>query len=115
MRYACDYQEEPQALCSSSNRGAQVELLLQVSEPHLYFVVKLHDLICYWCEMWISKCWIFCEMMKVCVMMLLFWIVDATILFDSFTHIYLCFIHKMSWYSLFYVLKTLLDEKFKKK
>jgi hypothetical protein len=47
MRYACDYQEEPQALCSSSNRGAQVELLLQVSEPHLYFVVKLHDLICY--------------------------------------------------------------------
>jgi hypothetical protein len=47
MRYACDYQEEPQALCSSSNTGAQVELLLQVSEPHLYFVVKLHDLICY--------------------------------------------------------------------
>jgi hypothetical protein len=47
MRYACDYQEEPHALCSSNSRGARVELLLQVGEPHLYFLVKFHDLICY--------------------------------------------------------------------
>jgi hypothetical protein len=44
---------------------------------------------------------------------------DAIILFDSFTHIYLvfciCFIYKISWYSLFYVLKALLDIRFKKK
>jgi hypothetical protein len=42
----------------------------------------------------------------------------ATILFDSFTYIYLvfflCFIYKMSWYSLFYVLKALLDVRLKK-
>jgi len=44
---------------------------------------------------------------------------DVTILFNSFTHIYLvfclCFIYKMHWYSLFYVLKALLDETLKKK
>jgi hypothetical protein len=44
---------------------------------------------------------------------------DATLLFDSFTHIYqvfcLCFIYKMPWYSLFYVLKALLNVRFKKK
>ena len=43
---------------------------------------------------------------------------DATILFDSFIHIYLvfciCFVYKMSWYSLFYVLKVFLDERCKK-
>jgi hypothetical protein len=43
---------------------------------------------------------------------------DATILFDSFTHIYLvfcpCFIYKMPWYFLFYVLKVILDVRFKK-
>jgi len=44
---------------------------------------------------------------------------DATILFDSFTQIYLvfclCFIYIMPWYSLFYVLNALLDIRFKKK
>jgi hypothetical protein len=43
---------------------------------------------------------------------------DATILYDSFTHIYLVFclfsIYKMSWYSLFYILKALLDVRLKK-
>ena len=43
---------------------------------------------------------------------------DATILFDSFIHIYLvfciCFVYKMPWYSLFYVLKVFLDERCKK-
>ena len=43
---------------------------------------------------------------------------DATILFDSFIYIYLvfciCFVYKMPWYSLFYVLKAFLDERFKK-
>ena len=42
---------------------------------------------------------------------------DVTILFDSFIHIYLvfciCFVYKMPWYSLFYVLKAFLDERFK--
>ena len=32
------YQEGPQAWCSS--RGARVELLLQVGESHLYFLVN---------------------------------------------------------------------------
>jgi hypothetical protein len=44
---------------------------------------------------------------------------DAIILFDSFTHIYLvfclCFIYKIHWYSLFYVLNALLNVKLKKK
>jgi len=44
---------------------------------------------------------------------------DATILFDSFTHIFLvsclCFIYKIPWYSFFYVLKALLNVRFKKK
>jgi hypothetical protein len=44
---------------------------------------------------------------------------DATMLFDSFTHIYIVFcpffIYKMPWYSLFYVLKALLDVRLKKK
>jgi hypothetical protein len=44
---------------------------------------------------------------------------DTTILFDSFTHIYivfyLCFLYEMPWYSLFYVLKALLDVRLKKK
>jgi hypothetical protein len=44
---------------------------------------------------------------------------DVTILFDSFTHIYLvfwlCSIYKIPWYSLFYVLKALLDIRLKKK
>ena len=43
---------------------------------------------------------------------------DETILFDSFTHIYLmfcpCFIYKMPCHSLFYVLKALLDERCKR-
>jgi len=43
---------------------------------------------------------------------------DATILFNSFTHIYLefclCFIYKIPWYSLLYVLNALLDVRFKK-
>jgi len=43
----------------------------------------------------------------------------ATILYNSFTHIYLVFclfsIYKMSWYSLFYVLNALLDVRLKKK
>jgi len=47
------------------------------------------------------------------------WINDATILFDSFTHIYLvfclCFIYIMPWYSLFYIFNVLLDVRFKKK
>jgi len=73
--YACDYQEGPQALCSGSSRGARVELLLQVGDPNLYFLVKLHDLICYWCDMWITECWILWEMRKFCVMMSIFWIV----------------------------------------
>jgi hypothetical protein len=73
--YACDYQERPQALCSGSNRGARVELLLQVGDLHLYFLVKFYDLICYWCEMWITERWILGEMRKVCVMMSIFWIV----------------------------------------
>ena len=50
---------------------------------------------------------------------LLCYMVDVIILFDSFTHIYLmfcpCFIYKMPWYSFFYVLKALLDERLKKK
>jgi len=54
--YACDYQEGPQALCNGSNRGARVKLLLQVGDPLLYFLVKFHDLVCYWCEMWITEC-----------------------------------------------------------
>jgi len=29
------------------SKGARVELLLQVSDLHLYFLVKFHDLICY--------------------------------------------------------------------
>jgi hypothetical protein len=45
-------QEGPQAWCNSSSRGARVELLLQVGESHLYFLVKFHDLICYQCEIW---------------------------------------------------------------
>jgi hypothetical protein len=44
---------------------------------------------------------------------------DATILFDSLTHIYLifflCYIYKMHWYCLFYVLKALLNVRFEKK
>jgi hypothetical protein len=44
---------------------------------------------------------------------------DATILFDCFIHIYLvfclCYIYKMSWYSWFYVLKAVLDVRFKNK
>ena len=67
-------QEGPPKWCNS-NRGAQVELLLQVGDPYLYFLVKFHDLICYWCEMWITECWILCERRKVCVMMSIFWIV----------------------------------------
>jgi hypothetical protein len=51
-------QEGPPVWCNSSSRGAQVELLLQVGDPHLYFLIKFHDLICYWCDMWITKCWI---------------------------------------------------------
>ena len=31
--------------CNSSNRGAQVELLLQVGESHLYLLVKFRDLL----------------------------------------------------------------------
>ena len=73
--YTCDYQEGPQVFCSGINRGAQVELLLQVGDPHLYFLVKLYDLICYWCDMWITECWILGEIRKVCVMMSIFWIV----------------------------------------
>jgi hypothetical protein len=37
--------EGPQACCSNS-RGAQVELLLQVGDPHLSFLVKFKNLIC---------------------------------------------------------------------
>jgi len=44
---------------------------------------------------------------------------DVTILFDSFTHIQLlfclCYIYIMPWYSFFYVLKALLDERCKLK
>jgi hypothetical protein len=34
-------------LCSGSSRGARVELLLQVGDSYLYFLVKFYDLICY--------------------------------------------------------------------
>ena len=37
-------QEGPPMWCNSSIRGAQIELLLQVGDPHLYFLVKFHDL-----------------------------------------------------------------------
>jgi hypothetical protein len=70
--YACDYQEGPHALCNGSSRGARVELLLQVGDPHLYFLVKFYDLICYWCDMWIIERWILGERRKVCVMMSIF-------------------------------------------
>jgi hypothetical protein len=66
-------QEGPPEWCCSSSRGARIELLLQVGDPHLYFLVKFHDLICYWCKMRIIECWILCERRKVCVMMLIFW------------------------------------------
>jgi len=75
MRQTCDLQEGPQAWCNSSSRGAWVELLLQVGDPYLYFLVKFYDLICYWCEMWITERWILGERRKVCVMMPIFWIV----------------------------------------
>jgi hypothetical protein len=68
-------QEGPQAWCRSSSRGARVELLLQVGGLHLWFLVKFHNLICYWCDMWIIECWILYERIKVCVMMLLFRVV----------------------------------------
>ena len=46
-------------------------------------------------------------------------LIDATILFDNFTYVYLvfclCFIYKMPLYSLFYILKELLDVRFKRK
>jgi len=45
MRYVCDYRRGPHAWCSS--REARVELLLQVGDLHLCFLVKFHDLICY--------------------------------------------------------------------
>jgi hypothetical protein len=54
-------QEEPPKWCCNNSKGAWVELLLQVGDPHLYFLVKFHDLICYWCEMWITECWILCK------------------------------------------------------
>ena len=67
-------QEGTLVSCNSS-RGAQVELLLQIGVPHLYFLIKFHDLICYWCDMWITECWITWEMRKFCVMIMMFWIV----------------------------------------
>jgi len=39
--------EGPQAWCSNSNKGARVELLLQVGDPHLSLLIKFNDLICY--------------------------------------------------------------------
>jgi hypothetical protein len=47
--------EGPQAWCSSS-RGARVELLLQISESHLYFPVNSMIYLHYQCEMWITEC-----------------------------------------------------------
>jgi hypothetical protein len=46
-------QEEKPVWCNSRSMGARVELLLQVGDPHLYFLVKFHDLICYYviCEL----------------------------------------------------------------
>jgi len=44
------YREGPQAWCSS-NRGARVELLLQVGESHLYFLVNSMIYLYYQCEM----------------------------------------------------------------
>jgi len=64
MRETCDLQEGPQTWCNSSNMGARVKLLLQVGDPHLYFLVKFYNLICYWCEMWITERWILEERRK---------------------------------------------------
>jgi hypothetical protein len=49
------YREGPQAWCSS-NKGARVELLLQVGESHLYFLVNSMIYLCYQCEMRITEC-----------------------------------------------------------
>jgi hypothetical protein len=66
-------QEGPPKWCCNNSKGAWVELLLQVGDPHIYFLVKFHDLICYWCEMWITECWILCKRRKVCIMMSILW------------------------------------------
>jgi hypothetical protein len=44
------YLEGPQAWCSSS-KGARVELLLQVGESHLYFLINSMIYLYYQCEM----------------------------------------------------------------
>ena len=57
--------------CNSS-RGARVELLLQVGDSHLCFLVKFHDLIYFdvkcellnVCVFKVKSCYVNCQVMK---------------------------------------------------
>jgi hypothetical protein len=55
MRYVYDYRRDHRRGAVVATTEHEVELLLQIGDPHLCFLVIFHDLICYWGEMWINE------------------------------------------------------------
>jgi hypothetical protein len=47
MRYVYDYRRDHRRGAVVATTEHEVELLLQIGDPHLCFLVIFHDLICY--------------------------------------------------------------------